>query len=94
MIYPGDIYPIGQQLKYRTAGTRHPCYLCLREVKPGKEGTWVHVGEGGAVILARGERSPNGQNEDGAGGMGWFPVGSDCVKHVPAEYRFKIGGAT
>lgn len=48
----------------------------------------VHMGEGGSMMLAKGERSTNGQNEDGEGGQGYFPVGPECAKRIPPDYLF------
>ena len=38
-------------------------------------------------VLAHGERCPDGYNEDDRGGCGTFPVGYECLKRVPKEYR-------
>mgnify|MGYP001581281446 CR=1 FL=1 len=70
------------------------CIACNAPLKslPGimTIGLWVHLGQGGSMLLAAGERSPNGQDEDGAGGQGMFPIGPECAKKLPREYVFAI----
>ena len=74
-----------------------PCIICLREIKPPVL-WWVHLGNWGTMLLDHGERTPDrldgtrGQNEDGSGGQGFFPIGPGCVKRVPREYRFRFPG--
>ena len=58
----------------------NPCYICGKEIKQGKEGGSVHVGDGGSTVLEIGEKSEGGFDEDGEGGMGFFPVGSTCAR--------------
>ena len=59
------------------------CYLCGRKVKDKGLRHWIHLGEGGFHLLAAGERSENGQDEDGEGGQGYFQVGPECVQRLP-----------
>ncbi|MDP2952557.1 MAG: hypothetical protein Q8O76_04495, partial [Chloroflexota bacterium] len=69
------------------------CMLCQSPIKKGRAAAWVHVCLhcnrvlAHAVDYAPAERCPDGYNEDGCGGCGVFPVGSECVKRVPKEYR-------
>jgi len=66
------------------------CYICGKPIKD-KAGKSVHVGEGGAVLLKPGERSSeDGFDEDGEGGMGFFPIGSGCARKPEfREYAHK-----
>lgn len=64
-----------------------PCILCGKEVKNPRY--WVHVClHCDRILMNDGERCPDGYDEDGEGGCGWFAVGPDCIKRVPKEYRF------
>lgn len=61
------------------------CALCYRGLK--KVSTEIHLCLCCNVILGPDEHCPNGNDEDGHGGSGWFPVGSHCKKKIPKEYR-------
>ena len=63
-------------------GTRNPCLLCGREVKPGREGGYALVSvEDMLLTQAEADAIPLELNQGG------FPVGSECWAKVPAEYR-------
>jgi hypothetical protein len=65
------------------------CYLCGRQLRSRK---WeVHVHGGGSFILTK-EESRTGSHgfEDGED-LGLQPIGSECIKDIPAECRFKAG---
>ena len=65
------------------------CVVCEKHVDDDAA-LWVHVGEGGSVFLLPGERSPSGQDEDGEGGQGMYPIGAGCVRrHGLSEYASK-----
>jgi hypothetical protein len=72
----------------RNRGRPNPRGLdrCLICDLPTESRLFVHLGEGGSMILAPGERSKNGQDEDGEGGQGFFPIGPDCARRLPSEY--------
>ena len=60
------------------------CIFCGRDTSKQGNSLGVIVGEGGAVVV-----HPQ-DNEIAAtcgGYMGWFPVGSECIKEIPAEFR-------
>lgn len=59
-----------------------PCVCCGRDVR--KPGGWVHVIHGGGVMLHKDDEDayqPDGDD------LGLQPVGSDCVRLIPREYR-------
>jgi len=58
----------------------HPCVVCGEHITQGNEAGYVHLGEGGSMILEKDEKSSSGFDEDGEGGMGWFPVGRGCSR--------------
>jgi len=59
------------------------CIHCGRRTSKKGKCLGVLVGEGGGafILAAEYENYPH----DG-GEMGWFPVGSECIKDVPTEY--------
>jgi hypothetical protein len=60
------------------------CVFCGRDTSKQGISNGVHVGAGGALIV-----HPEDYETlaiDG-GAMGWFPVGSECIKSIPAEFR-------
>lgn len=64
----------------------HPflaCVFCGRDTSKQGKSQGVCVGAGGALIV----HPEDYENATDGGEMGWFPVGSECVKSVPAEFR-------
>jgi hypothetical protein len=60
------------------------CVFCGRDTSKQGKSQGVMVGAGGALIV-----HPDDYQTlaiDG-GEMGWFPVGAECIKEVPAEFR-------
>ena len=59
------------------------CVFCGRDTSKQGNSNGVMVGAGGGLIV-----HPDDYviATDG-GAMGWFPVGSECIKSVPAEFR-------
>lgn len=60
------------------------CVLCGRDTsKQGKSmGAWI--GAGGYLIVHPDDYHSLAQD---GGAMGWFPIGSECIKSIPAEFR-------
>lgn len=59
------------------------CIVCGKRV--GANAIWVVLGEGGDVLIAP-ENDEDAMATD-SGYMGWWPVGPECGRTVPAEYR-------
>jgi hypothetical protein len=59
------------------------CVFCGRDTSKQGKSKGVMVGFGGSLIV---HPEDYDQAQDG-GFMGWFPVGSECIKQVPAEFR-------
>jgi hypothetical protein len=60
------------------------CVFCGRDTSKQGKSQGVYVGAGGALIV-----HPDDYYTlaiDG-GDMGWFPIGTECIKEVPAEFR-------
>lgn len=86
-------FEVQERNRKRSRAGADPCILCEAPIT-SKPGGWIHVCLCcNNVLRADGERCPrnynNGAGEDGRGGCGSFPVGSDCIKRVPKEYREK-----
>jgi hypothetical protein len=60
------------------------CVFCGRDTSKQGNSFGVIVGEGGAVIV---HPEDNELAKTCGGYMGWFPVGSECIKSIPAEFR-------
>jgi hypothetical protein len=59
------------------------CVFCGRNTSKQGNASGVMVGAGGALII-----HPEDYDLAIDGGeMGWWPVGSECIKSVPAEFR-------
>ena len=74
-----------QKRQNNTTGfTFTACVFCGRDTSKQGKSQGVYVGCGGALIV-----HPDDYETlaiDG-GDMGWFPVGTECIKEVPAEFR-------
>lgn len=59
------------------------CVFCGRDTSKQGNSQGVCVGAGGGLIV-----HPEDYEKAMDGGeMGWFPVGSECIKRVPVEFR-------
>jgi hypothetical protein len=69
-------------------GDGEPCALCGRRIsKEGAEtGWWVEMGGGSDLFFHR-DAQPD-INDPGY--MGFFPLGPECAKKIPATHRQKI----
>jgi len=65
------------------AGT---CLICGRPLtrSAADNGYWVHMSTGWQIILP---------DDDESDSQGCFPVGSECAKRIPTEYRIKQAAA-
>ncbi len=61
------------------------CIVCARDTSKQGHSKGVVVGGGGSYIV---QTNFNEEEYKDAGWMGWFPVGSECIKVVPIEFRF------
>lgn len=59
------------------------CVFCGRDTSKQGNSQGVCVGDGGSLIV----HPDDYENARDGGDMGWFPVGSECIKRVPAEFR-------
>lgn len=58
------------------------CINCGRDTSKQGNSNGVYIVGGGEWIA-----HPDQPEFNDGGDMGWFPVGSECIKKVPAEYR-------
>ena len=80
----GDIQIFSE--KYHAKGSAFlSCIICGRDTSSKGKSSGVIIGEGGSVIV---HPQDNEIAKDG-GYMGWFPIGSECIKQIPAEFRLE-----
>ena len=75
--------------KYQASKSDNPCVVCGRNVSQ-KNGHLVLIGGGGTDVI-----HPDDVREAmfaDYGYMGGHPVGSECIKSIPAAYRIKLIG--
>lgn len=67
------------------------CHRCGKKV--GKHPAQIHVVAGGGTLLSVeygidkfSQYDDVSEHEEAGGDMYWFPIGSECKKHVPAEF--------
>jgi hypothetical protein len=59
------------------------CIVCGRTV--GDNGSFIWLINGGTTIASADET-----NVDESGDMGWWQIGSECIKSVPENFRIKM----
>jgi hypothetical protein len=76
----------GDKYQARRAGKDEflACIHCGRDTSKQGNSLGVIVTDGGGTIILPADEDT--YPHDG-GHMGWFPVGSECIKAVPVEYR-------
>ena len=62
-----------------------PCIVCGRETSNKNNAKGVYVTEGGSSICLPTDIEKEIARRDVW--MGFFPIGSECIKAVPAEFR-------
>lgn len=62
------------------------CIICARDTSKKGESWGVVIGGGGSVAVHTEDLT---KAETCGGYMGWFPIGSECIKKVPVEFRIK-----
>jgi hypothetical protein len=82
VLHIDSVFPNAWSDKYHKANSFLACIACGRNTSKQGESQGVWIVDGAAGIAHPDEPEMN----DG-GDMGWFPVGSECIKKVPAEYR-------
>jgi hypothetical protein len=60
-----------------------PCYLCGRGVNITNPHYMIHIGGGGTLAVNDAAAAQNLEGE-----MGWFPIGSECLRQNKALYQF------
>ena len=73
-----------EQGKWGTPDMQTRCMVCARKTsKDPKKVQGVLIVEGGGWVA-----HPDDYDRfDPSGTMGWFAVGSECIKRIPLEYR-------
>lgn len=62
----------------------HECVFCGRDTSRKGECQGALV-SGGGVILVHPDDYDTYPHQ--GGDMGWFPIGAECIKRIPAEFR-------
>jgi len=65
------------------------CICCGRALNPSAKLFWVHWSFSGNLYPVN--ISDEVAYAHPEGDQGWFPVGADCAKKIPAEYKSKAG---
>lgn len=60
------------------------CIVCGRDTSNRGESMGVWISGGGGLIVHPDDYATY---EHRGGDMGWFPVGSECIKRIPAEFH-------
>ncbi len=81
-----DVLPGAFGDRYHDSGTFLACIACGKRTsdKGQSLGVWV---SGGAATIVHPDDSLADATHNYTEHMGWFPVGRECIKKVPAEYR-------
>jgi hypothetical protein len=66
------------------------CTVCGKITSQQNKGLGVIVGDGGGSIIHPADNEQE-ISSNGAGYMGWWAVGSECIKKVPAEFQTRLG---
>jgi len=69
-------------------GDLQPCAVCGRTIRNEARAVWVHIVDGGGVILHRDDEAAYASD---GGDLGLYPVGPECAKRIPKEYRQPAG---
>lgn len=79
-----NLFGAKYQKKTENGSSFLQCVFCGRDTSKQGKSNGVMVGAGGALIVHPDDYETKA-NDGGA--MGWFPVGTECIKEVPAEFR-------
>ena len=69
------------------------CTVCGKLTSPKSKGLGVIVSDGGSSIIHPDDNEKE-IKEYPAGYMGWWAVGTECIKKVPVEYRTGLSKQT
>jgi hypothetical protein len=87
-----DVYGLwGEKYQEREAKTFGclpflACLICGRDTSKQGNSKGVIVSGGGSTIV---HPEDNEKELHDGGYMGWFPIGSECIKAIPVEFRQK-----
>jgi len=79
-----EVFPNAWSDRYHETGGFLACIACGKKTSNKGQSQGVFISGGGGIIVHPDdyEMYPH----DG-GDMGWFPVGRECIKTLPAEFR-------
>lgn len=66
-------------------GYENPCHICGKPMADAKldQAWWVHMTTAGLLVEVALDEA------DVPDTQGWFPVGNDCARKVPATHRLR-----
>jgi hypothetical protein len=72
------------EARYPLRDSENRCWACARPLTKAalRKAWWVHEVDGGGKLLAVAEEYGNEGSD-----LGWWPLGTDCAKTVPVEFR-------
>lgn len=79
-----DVLPNAWSEKYHAAGSFLACIACGKRTSNKGRSQGVCISGGGSTIVHPEDYDTFPHN---GGDMGWFPVGRECIRAVPAEFR-------
>jgi hypothetical protein len=81
-----SIIDLWSEIYHAKADDSERCIVCGKLTSEKSKGLGVIVGDGGGSIIHPADNDQE-LKEYPAGYMGWWPVGTECIKKVPVEYR-------
>jgi hypothetical protein len=81
-----DLLPDAFNDRYHDAGGFLACVACGKKTSKNGNSLGVFInGGGGYITHPEDDRAEYAAFPEGY--MGWFPIGRECIKAVPVEYR-------
>lgn len=77
-----DLFSEKYHVRALKSGGDYLCVCCGRDTSRQGKSNGILLAEGGECIA-----HPDGDKGNPSGWMGWYPVGTECIKRVPAAYR-------
>jgi len=83
-IYDADAHERNQ---HKVKGDEVPCLVCGKGCKDNGKAVWVHLHEGGSVIVDEEEADRLNAEGHSNADLGGYPIGPDCYKKHKAKLQ-------